>query len=84
MWNDKIGRDDKPKLASIGDYWYEQMTKEMFYLLREYEDLFLSLVAELKWIKGDIGEIKIILKHDANPVRHRPYQLSPRVKENVN
>jgi len=38
---------------------------------------------ELKGIKGDIGEMKIVLKPDANPVKHRPYRLNPRVKEKV-
>ena len=35
-----IGTKEKPKLASIGDYQYEQTTKEIFDLLKEYEDLF--------------------------------------------
>lgn len=70
LWNNNIGTDDKPKLASIGDYWDEQMTKDIFDLLREYEDLFPSSAAELKWIKGDIGYMKFELKPDAKPVKH--------------
>jgi len=46
------------------------MTKDIFDLLREYEDLFPSSAAELKWIKGDIGYMKFELKPDAKPVKH--------------
>lgn len=35
-----IGIEDKPKLASISDYWDEQTTKEIFDVLKEYEYLF--------------------------------------------
>jgi hypothetical protein len=83
LWKHNIRTDDKPKLASIGDYWDEQTTKEIFNLLREYEDLFPSSVVELKGIKGDLGEMKIMLKPYAKPVKHRPYRLNPRVKEKV-
>lgn len=78
-----IGIDEKPKLASIGYFRDKQTTKEIFGLLREYEDLFPSLVAKLKGIKGDIGEMKNMLKLDAKLVNHQPYPLNPRVKENV-
>lgn len=57
------------------------MTNEILNLLQEYEDLFPSLVADLKGIKGDLGEMWILLKPDARPVKHRPYQLNPRIKE---
>jgi len=65
-------------MVAIGYYWDEQTTKEFFYLLREYEDLFPASVAELKGIKGDIGEMKIMLKPYACPVKHRPYRINPR------
>lgn len=35
-----IRTDQKPKLASIGDYWDDQNTREIFDLLKEYEYLF--------------------------------------------
>lgn len=70
-------------MASIGDYQDEQTTKEIFDLFCEYEDLFPTLVAKLKGIKGDIKEMKIVLNPDAKPVKHKPYSLSPRVKEKV-
>jgi len=50
-----VGMENKPKIASVGDYWDEQTTKEIFDLLQEYQDLFPVSVAELKGIKGDIG-----------------------------
>lgn len=78
-----VGTEDKPKMASIGVYWDEHTTKEIFDLLREYEDLFPALVAELKRIKEDIDEMKIVLKPDAKPIKYRPYRLNPRVKEKV-
>ena len=81
--NQYIGIEDKPKMASVGDYWDEQKTKDIFDLLQEYQDLFPSLVAELKGVKGDIGEMKIVLKPDTHPVKHRPYRLNPRVNEKV-
>jgi hypothetical protein len=52
-------------------------------LLQEYEDLFPTRFLELKGIKGDLGEMKIELKPDSKPVKHRPYHLNPRVKEKV-
>ena len=37
----------------------------------------------MKGIKGDLGEMRIVLKLDARPVKHQPYRLNPRVKEKV-
>ena len=37
----------------------------------------------MKGIVRDLGEIKIPLKLDANPFKHRPYRLNPRYKEKV-
>lgn len=45
--------------------------------------MFPSSVVDMKGIKGEMGEIRIILKPDARPVKHRPYHLNPRVKEKV-
>ena len=70
-------------MVTIRDYWDEQTTKEIFNLLKEYKDLFPSLVADLKVLNGEMGEMRIILKPDARPVKHRPYRLNPRVKEKV-
>ena len=73
----------KPKFVKIRDYWDEKITKEIFDLSQEYEDLFQTSVAELKGIKGNLGEMKIVLKPGVWLVRHRPYRLNPRVKEKV-
>lgn len=74
---------EKPKIASIGDYWDAKTTKEIFNLIHKYEDLFPSSILELEGIKGDMEEMCIILKPDTRQVKHRPYHLNPRVKENV-
>jgi hypothetical protein len=37
----------------------------------------------MKGIEGDIGEMKIPLKPEARPVRHRPYRLNPMYKQKV-
>ena len=37
----------------------------------------------MKGIVGDLGEMKIPLKPDAKPVKHRPYRSNPRYKEKV-
>ena len=67
----------------VGDYWDEKTSQEIQSLLREYEDLFPRNFLELKGIKGVMGEMKIELKSGSKPVRHRPYHLNPRVKENI-
>jgi hypothetical protein len=49
-------------------------------LVWEYEDLFPKTFSELKGIKGAMGEMKIDLKPNSRPVKHRPYRLNPRIK----
>lgn len=78
-----ISSQNKPKMTSIGDYWDEKTTREIFDLLHEYKDLFPASVTKLKGIKGDIGEMNIVLKLDAQPLKHSSYRLKPRVKEKV-
>jgi len=56
---------------------------EVHNLLHEYEDLFTQKLSELKGIKGAMGEIKIELKPDSRPMKHKPYWLNPRIKEKV-
>jgi hypothetical protein len=56
---------------------------EVHNLLHEYEDLFPKTFSEMKGIKGSMGEMKIALKPDSKPVKHRPYCLNPRIKEKV-
>jgi hypothetical protein len=52
-------------------------------LLWEYQDLFPTTFSEMKWIAGDLGEMKIPLKPGAKPIRQRPYKLNSRYKEKV-
>lgn len=56
---------------------------EVHIMLREYEDLFPKTFSELKGIKGSMEEMKINLKPSSKPVKHRPYDLNPKIKEKV-
>ena len=37
----------------------------------------------MKGILGDLGVMKIPLKHDAKPIKQRNYKLNPKYKEKV-
>jgi hypothetical protein len=37
----------------------------------------------MKGIKGPMGEMRIPLKQDSRPVKHRTYKLNPQYKEKV-
>jgi hypothetical protein len=37
----------------------------------------------MKGIKGPMGEMRIPLKPDSIPIKHRPYRLNPKYKEKV-
>ena len=37
----------------------------------------------MKGIVGDLGEMNIPLKPNANPIKQQPYRLNPRYKEKV-
>jgi hypothetical protein len=45
-----IGTVENPKIASIGDYWYEQTIERIIELLHEYNDLFPTMFTEMKGI----------------------------------
>ena len=64
-----IGSEEQPKLATIGDYWDDEMVSKVTQLLHEYQDLFPTKFSEMKGILGDIGVMKIPLKPDAKPVK---------------
>jgi hypothetical protein len=49
---------------------------EMQALLWEYEYLFPKNFSEMKGIKGDLGEIRIKLKLEAKPIKHRLYCMN--------
>ena len=52
-------------------------------LLHEFQDLFPTQFSEMKGILGDLGEMKILLKPDAEPMRERLYELNLRYKDHV-
>ena len=74
---------ENPKFANIGDYWDEDTVAKIIDLLHEYQNLFPINFSEMKGIVGDLGEMKIPLRPDGKPSKHRPYQLNPRYKEKV-
>lgn len=81
LWKYNISSKGKQKLTSIRDYQYEQTTKEIFDLLREYEYFLPAFVANFKGTKRDLGEMNIMLKLDVRLIKHHPYILNPGVKE---
>jgi hypothetical protein len=78
-----IGTKENPKFVQIGDYWNDETMEKIPDLLCEYQDLFPTMFSEMKGIASELGEMKIPLKPDANPVRQRPYRLNPKYKEKV-
>ena len=52
-------------------------------LLHASRDLFPTKFSEMKGILGDLGEMKIPLNPDANPVKQWSYRLNPRYKKRV-
>ena len=51
--------EENPKMATIVDYWDEEIMNQVVDLLKEYEDIFSNTFLEMKGIAGDIGEMKI-------------------------
>ena len=78
-----IGMEAEPKFMKIGDYWDDAMVDKVIDLHCEYHYLFPTNFTELKGIIGDMGVMKITLKHDAKPVKQRPYNLNLKYKEKV-
>ena len=50
-------------------------------LLHKFKDLFLTKFAKMKWILGDLGELKISLKRYVKLVKKSSYPLNLRYKE---
>ena len=71
-----IGMKAKPKYATLGDYCDDATVDKVIELLREYQDLFTTKIMDLKGIVGNLGMMKITLKHDMKPVKQRPYHLN--------
>jgi hypothetical protein len=78
-----IGKEQKPKLANVGDYWDGATIRKITELLHEYQDLFPTKFKDMKGIKGPMGEMKIPLRPDARPIKKRPYTLNPKYKQKV-
>ena len=78
-----IGTKAEPKFTNIGDYWDDAMVDKVDELLPEYQDSFPTKFTDLKGIIAYLGVMKITLKHNAKPVRQRPYLLNPKYKEKV-
>ena len=72
-----IGMEENPKFENVGDYWDEETMEKITNMLHEFQDLFPTKFSEMKRILGDLGEMKISLKLDAEPVRERSYHLNP-------
>ena len=67
----------------VEDYWDEQTMMEIEDLLQESDNIFPKNIFELNGINGHLGEVKMDLKLDAQPVNHIPYKLNPRVKKRL-
>lgn len=59
------------------------MINKVMELLHEYQDLFLTIITDLKGIVGNLGMMNITLKFDMKPVKQWPYHLNPKYKEKV-
>lgn len=44
---------------TLGDYWDDAIVDKVTELLREYQDLFLTKIRDLKGIIGDLGVMRI-------------------------
>ena len=63
-------------MTAIGYYWDEKMVFEVTSLLSEYEDLCPDSFTQLKGIQDDLGEMNLVLKLDAKPMKHHPIGLT--------
>jgi hypothetical protein len=56
-------------MASIRDYWDEQIVESIIELLREYRELSPTTFIEMKGIVGELGEMNIPLRPEERPIR---------------
>ena len=78
-----IANEGQPKMARIGDYWWDQQTTKIVYLLKEYQDVFARDYKYLKGLVEEMGEMKIYLLLEATPIKKRPYKIAHKYKEIV-
>ena len=77
IWKFNIETKENPKFASVWDYWDEETMEKIIDLLHEFQDFFPTKFSKMKGIFGDLGEMKITLKPDAQPMKQWPYLLNP-------
>ena len=70
-------------MAKIGDYWSEEQTTKIVNLLKEFQDVFARYYKYLRGLVHEMGEMKIKIKPDVQPVKKRPYKLAHKYKEIV-
>lgn len=56
-----IGTEAEPKYVMLGNYWDDAMVDKVVELFCKYQDLFLTKIADLKGIIGDLGMMRITL-----------------------
>ena len=64
-----IGSPENQKFANIEDYWDDETVSKITDLLHEFRDIYPTKFSEMKGIVGDLGEMKIPLNPDANPMK---------------
>ena len=67
---------EEKKFATVGYYWGESTMAKITDFLHKFQYLFLTKFAEMKGILGDLGEMKILLNPNVNPVKQFPYRLN--------
>ena len=50
--------------------------EKITYLLHEFQYMLPTKVFDMKGILGNLGEMKILMKPDAKPLRQRTYRLN--------
>jgi hypothetical protein len=68
---------------NIRDYKDEQTMERITELLHEYNDLFPTTFTKMKGVAGELGEMKIPLKHKPRSVRQQPYRMNPIYKHKL-
>ena len=64
-----IGSPENSNFSSIGYYWDEEIVVKIKELLHEYHDLFPTNFSEMKGIVSDLGEMKIPLRPNVEPIK---------------
>lgn len=64
-----IGMEVEMKYAMLNDYWDDATVDKIAELLREYQDLFVTKIMDLKGVIGNLGMMKITLKLEVKLVK---------------